>query len=209
MSEEKEKVEFAPGVSRRELVGGCAVAAALLVLGGAGKAFASDGDFLRPPGGQDYEQFLGACIRCDRCRSACDREAITVCTVSDGIVNARLPRMSFQFGYCDMCDGEYKCIKACPTHALAPFDAEADKIGVAEIDPDECLTYILSGKCDARCVGACQWEALWLDEQGRLQIDQDKCNGCGACQFLCPSSAYGTYSGSGHKGINVVAVSQN
>lgn len=207
--DEKKADPRRPGMTRRELVGGCAGAVALLALGGGAKAFASEGDILRPPGGQDLERLIGACIRCDRCRSACDREAITVCTVSDGILNARLPKMSFQFGYCDMCDGAYRCINACPTGALGSFDAEADKIGVAQIDTEECLTYILSGTCDARCVNACEWEALWLDDSGRLQIDEEKCNGCGACQYVCPSNAYGTYSGSGHKGINVVAARED
>lgn len=192
-----------PGLSRRSLIGGSVGVAALLALGAGARAFASDGDFLRPPGGQDYEHLLGACIRCDRCRSACDREAISVCTVSDGILNVRLPRMSFNFGHCDMCGGDYKCIAACPTGALTVFDADVDKIGVAEIDESECLTYILSGKCDTRCIDACEWEALWMDDDGRLQIDESKCNGCGACQHVCPSSAYGTYSGSGQRGINV------
>lgn len=192
-----------PGLTRRSLIGGSIGAVALLALGGGAKAFASDGDFLRPPGGQDYERMLGACIRCDRCRSACDREAISVCTVSDGILNARLPRMNYEFGYCDMCGGAYRCIAACPTGALTAFDADADKIGVAVIDESECLTYILSGKCDARCIDACSWDALSLDDAGRLQIDQSKCNGCGACQHVCPSNAYGSYSGSGRRGINV------
>ncbi len=195
--------EREPGLTRRSLIGGSIGIAALLALGGGAKAFASDGDFLRPPGGQDYEHLLGACVRCDRCRSACDRGAISVCTVSDGILNARLPQMNYRFGYCDMCGGEYRCIAACPTGALTSFDADSDKIGVAVIDETECLTYILSGKCDARCIDACAWDALSLDDAGRLQIDQSKCNGCGACQYVCPSNAYGSYSGSGRRGINV------
>lgn len=206
MSDENAQAQAAggtPGLTRRGLIGGAAGIAALFALGGGAKALASDEGFLRPPGGQDYEHLLGACIRCDRCRSACTREAISVCTVSDGILNARLPRMNYKFGYCDMCDGEYRCIAACPTGALTAFDADADKIGVAVIDESECLTYILSGMCDARCIQACTWEALSLDDAGRLRIDQSKCNGCGACQYVCPSDAYGTYSGSGRRGINV------
>lgn len=204
MSENTQTTEKrAPGLTRRSLIGGAAGIAALFALGGGAKAFASDGDFLRPPGAQDYEHFLGSCIRCDCCRSVCDREAISVCTVSDGILNVRLPRMNYKFGYCDMCGGEYRCINVCPVGALRPFDADKDKIGVAVVDKEECLTYILSGKCDARCINACEWEALSLDDAGRLQIDQSKCNGCGACQYICPSNAYGTYSGSGRRGINV------
>lgn len=191
------------GMTRRQVVGGAVGIAALLAVGGATKAFAYDGDFLRPPGGQDYDAFLGACIRCDRCRSACPRGAISVCLVNDGLLNARLPKMDFRQGACDMCDGAYKCVAACPTLALGSFDSERDKIGIAVIDQDECLTYNLSGLCDARCVDACAWGALSLDADGQLQVDESRCNGCGACEYVCPSAAYGFYSGSGRRGINV------
>ena len=189
-------------LTRRAVLTGAAGIAVLLALGASTRAFASE-DFLRPPGGQDFERFFGACIRCDRCRSACDREAITVCTTSDGIANMRVPKLSFRRGFCDLCNGEYKCIAACPTGALVSFDKARDKMGVAVIDSGECLTYNISGRCDARCIDVCDVDALWLDEGGRLQIDQDKCYGCGACEYVCPSNAYGSYSGTGLRGINV------
>lgn len=192
-----------PLLSRRTLLTGAVGIATLLAVGGGAKAFASDGTFLRPPGGQDYEHFAGACIKCDRCRSACDRGAIAVCSVEDGILNARMPKMNYRFGACDMCDGAYRCIAACPTGALVPFDSERDRIGLAVIDTDECLTYNSSGHCDARCIDACAWEALSLGGDGKLRIDESRCNGCGACEYVCPSSAYGSYSQSGRRGINV------
>ncbi|WP_338129589.1 hypothetical protein, partial [Parvibacter caecicola] len=60
-----------PGLSRRSLIGGAAMAAGLLAFGGATAAFGGETDRLRPPGGQDADRFWGACIRCDRCRAAC------------------------------------------------------------------------------------------------------------------------------------------
>lgn len=198
----------APLLSRRTVVAGCAGIGVLLALGGTAKAFASDEGFLRPPGGQDFARFAGACIRCDRCRSACDRNAVTVCTGAEGLANLRLPKLSFQHGYCDTCEGAWRCVDVCPTGALVPFDTAAEKIGVAVIDADECLTYHTSGRCDARCVDACPEEALTLDEGGRLRLDEDKCWGCGACEYVCPSNAYGSYSGTGLRGINVWPVSE-
>lgn len=179
----------------------------MCALGGGLRAFAADGDFLRPPGGQDYERFAAACIKCDRCRSACDRHAIAVCLTSDGLLNARMPKMNFRGGACDMCGGAYRCIAACPTGALAAFDADRDKIGVAVVDADECLTYNTSGHCDARCIKACAWGALSLDGGGKLRVDESRCNGCGACEYVCPSSAYGMYGGSGRRGVNVEVAS--
>lgn len=192
-------------VTRRAVVGGIAGAAVLACLGGTAKAFAGEGDFLRPPGGADYASFLGACIRCDRCRSACPQGAIAVCLTSDGFLNARLPKMNYRFGHCDMCDGDYRCIAVCPMGALKPFDAERDKIGLAAIDTKVCLIYT-NGTCDARCIGSCKWEALSIGDNGKLALDPDRCNGCGACEEICPANSYGNNTRSGNRGINVEAV---
>jgi ferredoxin-type protein NapG len=198
-----EEVRLKPLLSRRAMVGGAIGVAAMFAVGGASKALAGESDFLRPPGGQDFANFIGACVKCDRCRSACDREAISVCTIRDGMINARLPKMDFRSGRCDMCDGAYKCIVACPTLALAAFNSEQDKIGLAVIDKNECLIYGVSGHCSAPCINSCKWEALALDEADRLVLDQEKCNGCGACEFVCPSDSYKSYSGTGRRGINI------
>lgn len=197
-----------PTLSRRSVVVGSAGIAAMLLLGAGTKAFAGEKDFLRPPGGQDYNGLFSACIRCDRCRSACDRNVISVCGDSEGIVNMRLPKLDFRRGFCDLCGGEFKCIEACPTGALTSFDAHSQKIGMAVVDTNECLTYHISGQCDARCIEACDAEALWLDDDGRLRIDESKCYGCGACEYVCPSNAYASYSGTGLRGINIWPLSE-
>ena len=109
------------------------------------------------------------------------------------------------FRSCDMCDGEFRCVRACPTGALMSFDPFADKIGVAVVDVEECQLYGVSATCNAPCVDACEYKALSIDENGRLVVDESRCNGCGACEFVCPTSAYRTYSGSGKRGINIEA----
>ena len=53
-----------PVISRRSLIAGGVAAAALLGLGGAGRyAWATERQLLRPPGGQDEDRLLSACIR--------------------------------------------------------------------------------------------------------------------------------------------------
>ena len=73
-------------VTRRNLIEGGIAAGALVALGGTVKAFAGEGDLLRPPGAQDEQSLLSLCIRCDRCRSACPTNAIGVGHLSDGII---------------------------------------------------------------------------------------------------------------------------
>ena len=193
----------AGGISRRSLIGGAVMAAGLLAFGGATVALGSEIESLRPPGGQDADRFWGACIRCDRCRAACPLDAIGVEGLTPGLIGARLPIMDFREGFCDMCGGDYRCIAACPTGALTSFDPYVDKIGMAVVDEGECQLFGISGTCNAPCIDACEWDALALDENGRLVVDEARCNGCGACEYVCPTSAYRNYDASDRRGINV------
>lgn len=191
-------------ITRRELLGGVVGAAALMVVGAGGKyAYgASETSLLRPPGGQDEAHFIATCIRCDRCVTVCPTEVIAIANLDDGFVNARTPYMNFRQGSCTFCDGEYRCIANCPTLALKPFDYETDKIGLAVVDSDLCISFAAVGGCRI-CVDECPYEALSLDENSRPVVDASLCNGCGICETKCPSSVYRKYSKSGKRGINI------
>lgn len=192
-------------VTRRQVVEGCAAAGVLLAFGGAVRAFGSQEGGLRPPGAQDAQRLWASCIRCDRCRSACPTGAIGVGKMRNGVLNARLPEMDFRSGWCDMCGGEYRCAAACPTGAIGAFDDKRDKIGVAAVDESVCQLFGVSAHCSAPCIDACAYGALSLDAYGRLEVDRGRCNGCGACEAVCPSNSYGNYQATGGRGINVRA----
>ncbi len=186
------------GITRREAVLGGAFACGLVACGGLTQAFAGEGAILRPPGGQDKGRFAAMCIRCDRCRSACPQNCISVAHVEDGFVNARTPRIDFRKGACDFCG---KCIEACPTQALVAFDESREKIGLAVVDVRECLAYRSTG-CKV-CFEKCPYEAISLEGNNKPVVDAKRCNGCGLCEFLCPSASLGSYGGSTKRGINV------
>ncbi|WP_314921164.1 4Fe-4S dicluster domain-containing protein [Slackia exigua] len=174
--------------------------AALAATGAVGVAH-GEGDLLRPPGGQDESAFLAGCIRCDKCRSICPTNCVRPGVLEDGFVAYRTPKIDFHRGYCTFCN---KCIEVCPIKCLAAFDPVENKIGLAVIDRVECLAYKGSG-CQV-CVDACQYGAISLDEAGRPVVNTGLCNGCGQCEYECPSASYGSYSGSGVRGINVSTV---
>lgn len=190
-------------LTRRDLVRGLGCTFALAAVGGAGVAVAGDDFLMRPPGAQDEAHFMGTCIRCDRCRSVCPTHAIGVSVVEDGLIQARTPKMEFRIGYCNECEGAYRCSEVCPVGSIGAFDKKNEKIGVAVINPDACLTFGASGSCSAKCIDVCPEEALCIDENGRLAIDQNLCWGCGACECFCVSDSYGAYKATGRRGINV------
>jgi len=155
---------------------------------------------LRPPGGQDEFRFFSCCIRCDRCRSICPTKVIGLAHVRDGIMNARTPILEFHQGSCDFCG---KCVDVCPTGALQSFDEKHVKIGVAEIQQDNCLAYDSRG-CRL-CVDACPYEAISLSG-GYPIVDKEKCNGCGKCEQVCPALVLHGFSGKRIRGIKVQPV---
>lgn len=212
-----------PVISRRSLVAGGVAALALVGLGGGARYAwaASPHELLRPPGGQDENRLTSLCIRCDRCRQACPMGAIASCSVEDGLLVARTPKMDFRqsavqrtlgsteyhemnAGYCNFCDPEgtgcatKKCIAACPTGALAAFDETRECLGRAVIDPVYCINYPQMGQSPTGCrlcVDACPYDAVVMNDQQRPEVITDKCNGCGKCEMVCPSGTYRAHIG--------------
>jgi ferredoxin-type protein NapG len=147
---------------------------------------------VRPPGGQDEERLIAACIRCQRCYEICPKEVIKPAHIEDGLITMRTPTFDFANDYCDWCTesngAEPLCVKACPTLALELPEGASPLntlLGEAIINKDWCLAYRLTG-CKF-CYDACPYEAIELDGIGRPHIILEKCNGCGACESVCVS----------------------
>jgi ferredoxin-type protein NapG len=188
-------------ISRRALCVGAGGAAVLLGMGSL-KAFASE-SLCRPPGGQDEDRLMAACLRCERCREVCPNGVIAPAKIEDGILNVRTPTMDFKLGWCDFCsaanDARPLCAQVCPTAALSlPDGAKAESviIGRAVINHDWCLGWLLKG-CQ-RCYEVCPYEAIEIEylegfgsynisDYKRPHVIADRCNGCGICELECPS----------------------
>lgn len=189
---------MAHAVDRRTLVIGGLGAAAVLATGAGGKAFAAPDSILRPPGGQNESRFLAACLRCEKCRSVCPQNCVEACTLEDGLMSYRTPKLNFKRGACDFCG---KCIEVCPVKALEPFDPSGQALGVAVVDEQECLAFTKSG-CVV-CVEACPYGVIALDGNNCPVVEESLCNGCGICELRCPSASLRSYSGAQQRGINV------
>ena len=187
-------------ITRRTLITGGAGAAVLLALGGVSKYAFGSTPLLRPPGGQDESYFIARCIKCDRCRSACPLNCIAVANMNDGLLNARTPKLDYHIGYCDFCN---KCIDCCPTGALVSFDSEKEWIAPAVIDTRLCIAYQPEGGGCKKCIDGCPYDAIGTDSHGRPVVIPEKCNGCGYCEFICPSNSYRVFSGIRKRAITV------
>ncbi|MBQ6453553.1 MAG: 4Fe-4S dicluster domain-containing protein, partial [Coriobacteriales bacterium] len=189
----------ASNISRRGFITGAAGAACMLALGTV--SLLPEGEICRPPGAQDENRFIGACIRCGKCLEVCPNACITPARLEDGIVNMRTPKMNFsrsasqlggRMGWCDHCTqfngGIAKCAQVCPSGALSLQDDssfDTMKLGVAQIETDWCLAWMLKG-CTL-CKNACPQEAISFDAHKRPHVNEDLCNGCGSCEQACVS----------------------
>lgn len=189
-----EDEETRAGMTRRSLVVGVAGIAALAGLGCV--KFQPSTAVVRPPGGQDEQALLAACIRCEKCIEVCPRGAIKLEHIEDGILAMRTPQMNFYSDYCDFCErengGAALCAAACPTGALDPAKATGAIIGKAHLTREWCLAYLDTG-CHF-CYDACPYGAIELDDHRRPYVIADRCNGCGACESVCVSLTEGSRS---------------
>lgn len=187
-------------ITRRGFIAGAVGAGCMVALGGATKLISQD-SICRPPGGQNEQQFIGACIRCSKCIEVCPNGCIVPAALEDGLVNIRTPRLNFSqsasqlhgaMGWCDHCaeynNGVAKCAEMCPSGALTLAEGSTFatmRLGVAHIETSWCLAWMLKG-CTL-CKNACPQNAISFDDHNRPVVDESKCNGCGSCEQACVS----------------------
>ena len=212
MTETKRETRLFAGMTLRTLCVGVAGAAALMGLGALN--LTPKQALVRPPGGQDEEQVIGACVRCEKCVEVCPRGVIAPAHIEDGVLAMRTPVMDFASDWCDFCaeenGGAPLCVAACPTEALrlpAGATAQGTRLGVARIREDWCLAYAAAG-CRF-CYDACPYDAIDLDANGRPHVVEERCNGCGACEAVCVSLKNGSISsGATERAITVKPLPQ-
>lgn len=202
-------------LNRRDFLYCAGAVAGLAALGGVAVASGKE-PLVRPPGGQDEDTFLSLCTRCDRCRSACPTQAIAPAVLEDGLIAVRTPKLNFKLGWCDFCG---RCVEVCPTGALAMNCGDAFEapgighavfrttdavLGTAVVNQERCIIWRGQSECIA-CSQACPYEAISLDGSGRPVVEEDRCNGCGVCEYVCPSSRLLSFEGGTERGIGVVA----
>ncbi len=185
--------------TRREFIGLAGNAAVIVGIGGLIRFFGSANPPLRPPGAVTEQDFLAVCLRCERCSEVCPTEVIVQEVIGENLLGFGTPQLAFRMGYCTFC---LKCVQSCPTGALAVAPGEQVVLGVAQINTTNCIAWTWGG-C-TKCQQVCPKGAITLDQAERPVVDPAPCNGCGRCEYECPSSSLRSGSGAGGQGIKVV-----
>jgi ferredoxin len=145
---------------------------------------------LRPPGAIKEGKFTGLCLRCGNCIRACPSRVIHPDAGQSGVLGFLSPVVRYETDYCnEECNA---CTTVCPSGALQSLNLEQKNkyvIGKASVDTSLCLW----GFTDCNnCIHACPYEAIevrWYEEayESFPGVDPLKCNGCGACEAVCPT----------------------
>jgi ferredoxin-type protein NapF len=146
---------------------------------------------LYPPGALDKERFTALCVRCGNCINICPSQIIFPNSDFAQVYGLPTPALRFESGYClENCN---RCTQVCPSGAITSLsvtDKNRIKIGIAKINLEICL--LADGKECTTCIKRCPYDAIVIkssDDGFSTQpwINETRCNGCGACEFFCPT----------------------
>ena len=148
-----------------------------------------------PPGSVSARNMQRHCTACQLCVSACPNNVLRP---SSDPMRLMQPEMSFERGYCrPECT---HCSQVCPTGAIQAIRQE-DKpfihIGHAVWIEQNCIPVTNGDHCGA-CAKHCPEDAIQMVEHttadGRTvlvpAIDNERCIGCGKCEYICPARPF-------------------
>jgi len=146
---------------------------------------------IRPPGAHNESRFVGVCTRCGSCLRVCPSNIIERDLGQNALASFLTPVLNFEKNYCR--EDCIKCTEACPSGALVRLSQKEKpviQIGLPEVNMEECLLGY-DQECSA-CRSACPYNAIdyefsYETYSRTVKVDQQKCNGCGACEASCPA----------------------
>ncbi len=151
---------------------------------------------LRPPGASDESIFLKRCVRCGECMKVCPVRALQPVRSENGLAGIGSPHFRMRDAGCHPeCNG---CGLVCPTRAIPPLPLRRKNracIGLVKVDHETCL--LSSGRmcniCRNVCVQTGHVAIRLKPSEGflRVEVNKDRCVGCGWCEFACPVNGGG------------------
>ena len=159
---------------------------------------------LKPAGSISLANFSDHCTACQLCVSVCPNNVLRP---SGNLMTLMQPEMSFEKGWCrPECT---KCSDVCPAGAINPVGMEEKssiQTGHAVVIYDNCVVNTDGVPC-GNCARHCPSGAIFMvrkdpDDKKSLMIptvNEEKCIGCGACEYLCPARPFSAIYVEGHE----------
>lgn len=158
---------------------------------------------LTPPGSLSARNMAQRCTGCQLCVSECPNDVLRP---SNSLITLMQPTMSYEKGYCrPECN---RCSQVCPAGAIKPIDlAEKSsvQIGHAVWVKKNCLPASEGESC-GNCARHCPNGAITMvhidDDESKPMIpaiNESRCIGCGACEYVCPSRPFSAIYVEGHE----------
>ena len=159
---------------------------------------------LTPPGSLSMANFEQHCTGCQLCVSKCPNEVLRP---SSDLMHFMLPTMSYELGYCrPEC---IRCSEVCPAGAIKPIsheDKASTQFGHAVWVKKNCIPLtdgVECGNCARHCpVGAIEMVPSDSNNEESPMIpavNENRCIGCGACEYLCPARPFSAIYVEGHE----------
>jgi ferredoxin-type protein NapF len=145
---------------------------------------------ITPPGSTGLKAFTERCTGCQLCVSTCPNLVLSSFDRGEGMLQ---PVLSFEHGFCRV--NCVNCSTVCPTGAIRPITVEeksVTQIGRAYINYDACIVSKDNVVCTS-CFRHCPPKAITLVGDGEIKtpvVDNERCTGCGACEYLCPARPF-------------------
>ncbi len=145
-----------------------------------------------PPGAVNAHNFFSKCSACHLCISNCPSKALKPALLENGIIGISKPRLDYDKSYCAYeCN---VCTQICPSGALKNLPLEEKQItaiGTVFLDTTpktHCIPYKDKTDCGS-CAEHCPTGAVYMVKSAEVFVPKIRrafCNGCGACEHVCP-----------------------
>lgn len=158
---------------------------------------------ITPAGSLSARNLQQHCTACQLCVSQCPNDVLRPSTDFDHLMQ---PVVSYENGYCRVeCNA---CSSVCPTGAIRPItlaEKSSTQIGHAVWVSQNCVPVADGHEC-GNCARHCPNGAIQMvypagdETKAKVPvIDESRCIGCGACEYLCPARPFSAIYVEGHE----------